>query len=187
LNKAISKSRFEIHSEFRKLHKEVKKIGKNYLDNKVQYIILPVFVVLAYVSGVVFKEYIFFFLFLVSYFILAVLSAMSALMISFKGDFYKEYQHWRAFGKYLSHSFSIKEGTHKTTVMWRVSCLRNRAWVSEKVLKELKAHHIINENQYNFYTSIGVTSGSFSASSGQADLGFWGCGGGGVGWWGGGR
>jgi len=52
--------------------------------------------------------------------------------------------------------------------------------VAKKVLKEFKKAHLINENYYNVYTGIYVSSGSFATSAGVSG-GAGGAGGGGGG------
>lgn len=122
-------------------------------------------------------------------FVLFIVTRSSALFLSFEKENHKEFQHWQAFKKYLSRSFTIKSGTHKTVKMWDQFLVYATALgVSKKVIKELKAANILDEKEYRIYTGIPIMSHSFGVSSGASGSGggFGGAGGGGVGGGGGG-
>ncbi len=118
--------------------------------------------------------------------IVTILTGNSALFVRFKEDYYKEYLQWKAFKKYLSHSFTIKYGDHRAVAIWDNYLIYATALgVSKRVLKELRRMNIINEKHFLIYSGIYSSSGSF-ASAGTFGGGFGGAGGGGVGGGGGG-
>jgi uncharacterized membrane protein len=172
------------------LNKDLKEKGKKYFQTNLAILGLLAFIFftvafgqLIFASPVIITVY-FFTIFLTLIFF------SGAILIRFKGNYYVEYQKWKAFKRYLKNSFSIKTATHKTLVIWKEYLIYATALgVPERVIKELKHHKIINAHQQHIYTSILVNNSGFAsvyASSGGAGGGFGGAGGGGVGGGGGG-
>ena len=180
------------------MREDIKDKGKKYLDNSSGKFIYPLFIVLTFsILFLLFKFKIFSEIILISYFLMLIfviiLSSSNTIFSRFNGEYYIEYQKWRAFKRYLKNSFSIKTATHKTVVIWNEYLIYATALgVPDKVIKELKVNHLINEQQTHIYT--GITDGSFfgsafSSSAGGGGVGaggFGGAGGGGVGGGGGG-
>ncbi len=183
---------------YKDLREDIKDKGKKYLDNSSGKFIYPLFIVLTFsILFLLFKFKIFSEIILISYFLMLIfviiLSSSNTIFSRFNGEYYIEYQKWRAFKRYLKNSFSIKTATHKTVVIWNEYLIYATALgVPDKVIKELKVNHLINEQQTHIYT--GITDGSFfgsafSSSAGGGGVGaggFGGAGGGGVGGGGGG-
>ncbi len=169
------------------LKDEVKKEGKKYIDTKGSVLISTLVIVLYFVfyffSGLVVNPYILFLFFFFFIFLLFA-NAKSALFIRFKESYYKEYQHWQAYRKFLKNSFSIKHHGYKGIVLWdEILVYATSLGVSKKVLKQLKEARIIDEKIYFIYIGVYASANSFSVSSGSAGGG---AGGGGVGGGGGG-
>lgn len=193
---SISKLLF-VH--YKDLKEDIKNKGKKYIDDSSEKFIYPFFIVAIFlILFLLMKFNIFSGIMLISYFFMLIfviiLSVNNILFLRFNGEYYIEYQKWRAFKKYLKNSFSIKTATHKTVVIWNEYLIYATALgVPDKVIKELKVNHLINEQQTEIYN--GITSGSFfgfafSSSAGAGGVGgsggFGGAGGGGVGGGGGG-
>jgi uncharacterized membrane protein len=182
-------NRMKVQTEFASLQKEVKEKGKEFIDEKgtnALAVISIVLMILFQVPIALLGS----FLLMPLYFGLLVLfmvsSKSSPLFIRFNKSYYKEYQHWQAFRKYLSKSFSITHRDHKGVLMWDHYLVYATALgVAKKVLKEMKRANIIDTNHYNLYTGVYVSSGSFASSSGMSGSGG-GAGGGGAGGGGGG-
>jgi uncharacterized membrane protein len=181
---------FTVKSEFKKLHKEVKKQGEPFIDRKGRNAIMALFILLFIIlqfplalSGNFFLIP----LYIVLLVVLLIMSSKSAIFIKFKEDYYKEYQHWQAYRKYLLNSFSITSRDHEAVKMWdHVIVYATALGAAKKVLKELKKAGVINEKNYALYTGIYVHSGSFASASGAGGGGMGGAAGGGVGGGGGG-
>lgn len=130
-----------------------------------------------------------------AFFGLLIYSQMNSILIKFNKDYYKEYQEWQSFKRFLNSSPSMEMHGHKGTVIWGEFLVYATALgVADKVLKEMKDQRIITENQYATYHVISSPSllssyiGGFSSGTagGGAGGGFGGAGGGGVGGGGGG-
>jgi uncharacterized membrane protein len=179
----------KVKGEFAQLQKDVKEQGKKFMDLKGNHAILIVFLVLMFVLQIPImfvQNYFLMGLYGVLLLALGISSKTSPLFMRFKESYYKEYQHWRAFRKYLSKSFSITHRDHKGVLMWDHYLVYATALgVAKKVLKEMKRANIIDTNHYNLYTGVYASSGSFASSSGMSGSGG-GAGGGGAGGGGGG-
>ena len=172
--------------------KDIKEKGKKYLKGNVllRGILLILFIVI-FLFGLPFMNSFTIILYVFTAILIGALLT-GAIFSRFNGQYYIEYQKWKAFKRYLKNSFSIKTATHKTVVIWNEYLIYATALgVPDKIIKELRANNIINENQNRMYT--GITNGMFfnlgalSASvSGMGGGGFGGAGGGGVGGGGGG-
>lgn len=173
-----------LRKKFIELQKDVAKEGKNYLSKTASYLLFPIFL-LIYLGYALFGfsvSIIPLFLFLLVY---AIFLAGSSLFIRFKGDYYKEYQQWQAFKKWLNGSFAMKHEGPEAVKLWDHYLVYSTALgVSEKVIKELKARHLISEKDYNLYLGMHHSSMGFATASGAGGHG--GAGGGGVGGGGGG-
>jgi uncharacterized membrane protein len=174
------------------LRKSVQEKNKDYLETggKVIGMLGLFFVVLFacfFAAGITGLYLVIPFLF-VSLIIMTVVATSSAILMRFKGDFYKEYQHWQAFKNYLKQFPSMKEAPHEAVVLWEQYLVYATALgVASGVLKKLRDWKIIDEKTYANYNTFIVHSnyagGSYGASGGG---GFGGGGGGGVGGGGGG-
>jgi len=176
---------------FRVLHEDVKKIGKKYIDTKGRIIISVLLVIIAFganMAGNFFIGKTFFLVILyVAMFFVLIFSSNSALFIRFNEEYYKEFQKWQAFKRFLKNSFSMKHHGYKGVAIWNNILVYSTALgVSKKVLDQLKQAKVIDENYYNLYYGVYVSSGSFSAASGSAGGAGGGAGGGGAGGGGGG-
>lgn len=178
--------RHTLQSQSKVLQKEVKKQGKDYLSKSGLTIVTVLFIMLAY-SGQVFFAIspVYFGFVIISFLIIFIIGMNSSIFVKFKGEYYKEYEHWQAFKKFQKRS-SLKLHGHKGVAMWEQHLVYAAALgVAKKVLKELKKKHLITEEQYNLYMGSYVMSHSFATSSGAVSHGG-GVGGGGVGGGGGG-
>lgn len=190
LKKALHswKNRSYVQSEFRKMQIEIKKEGKRFIKSTggtVMTIFSFIGIFSLQIIGLIINP-LFSILIFFSSFAIIILNRISPLFIKFKENYYKEYRHWQAYKKYLSHSFSIKSGSHKAVVIWdKIIVYATALGVAKKVLKELKEHGIIDESHYGIYHGIYVSSGNFATSTGTGG-GMGGAGGGGVGGGGGG-
>jgi uncharacterized membrane protein YgcG len=183
------------YKKFVELQEIIKKEGKEYLEDNFSKIgivasifILLLFVIIRFMSGKMILLYVLTFL------IMMILPLTGAIFARFNKDYYVEYQKWKSFKRYLKNSFSIRTATHKTVVMWNEYLIYATALgVPEKVIKELKAHNLIDGKQFNVYNGVILSSSfAFSSSSsggfsgGGMGGGFSGAGGGGIGGGGGG-
>lgn len=168
------------------LNKEIKKQGKEFVSTTgvgVASILMFISLYPMFFTGLIFMVPLMF----LTIFGIVILNSRTALFSKHKKGFYTEYQHWQAFKKYLKYSFSIREGTHKTIAMWGDYLVYSTALgVSKRVIKELKANHIITEQQERLYLGTYSASVAFASSSGVSGGGHGGAGGGGVGGGGGG-
>lgn len=180
------KNMFTVKKHFSDLQKEVKEKGKEFIDEKGTEVLVVIFVltyILLQVPIALIGGFWIFPLYFALLLVLMFVHKAGALFIRFKESYYKEYRHWQAFKKYLSHSFSIISRNHEAVKMWDHYLVYATALgVSKKVLKEFKKAHVIDERHYSIYTGIYVSSSGFVASSGASG----GAGGGGVGGGGGG-
>jgi uncharacterized membrane protein len=177
---------------FKELREDVKEGGKVYFkeNTALRGIFLTLFVVI-FLFGLVTMNPLTIGLYVLTIVLITSLF-MGAIFSRFNGEYYIEYQKWKAFKRYLKNSFSITSATHKTVVIWNEYLIYATALgVPEKVIKELRVNNLINENQNKMYT--GITSGMFfnlgalsASASGMGGGGFGGAGGGGVGGGGGG-
>jgi len=174
----------------KELQKEIKKEGKDYLSRTGLIVTTVLFIILAF-SGQIFflLSPVYFTFIIVSFLIIFLTGRSSSIFIKFKGEYYKEYEHWQAFKNFLKKS-SLKLHGHKGVVMWEQYLVYASALgVAKKVLKELKAERLITEEQYHLYMGTHTMAHSFAASSGaggHGGVGGGGVGGGGVGGGGGG-
>ncbi len=176
---------FELKKRFNELKKEVKEEGKNYLSMNVFYLSFVIVVAAGLVVAYSFENLIVLIPWGVFIFVFLIALSSSALFTRFKGDFYREYQHWQAFKKWLAGSFAMKHEGSQAVKLWEHYLVYSTALgVSSKVIRELKARHLINENEYHLYIGVHYSATSFAVSSGAAGGG--GVGGGGVGGGGGG-
>jgi len=182
--------------DFISLRDDIKNVGKEYLYDRSGIIFL--FVVLYGFLGYFFNSFfnlwnkdidIFPIIFFVVYIFIIVVTR-GTLFSKFKGEYYIEYQRWKAFKRYLKNSFSIKSATYKGTVIWNDYLIYATALgVPDKVIKELRAYNLIDESQMNVYNGIILGASSSFSSVGASSVGgggFGGAGGGGVGGGGGG-
>jgi hypothetical protein len=182
-------NRIFIREKAKEIDKIIKKTKKEYQKNiyagSIISIASIVFIVQIAVFGILpesFIKYLFFvyFIFFITVFFTSVLSA---LLISFKKEYYKEYQQWQAFKNYLYHKPSIKYHGHKGVVLWEEYLIYGTAFgFSKKVISELKKLNLIDDRHYSVYRGIGVSaSSSFASVSGTGGAGSGGAGGGGGG------
>ncbi|MDP3881773.1 MAG: DUF2207 domain-containing protein [Nanoarchaeota archaeon] len=184
--------KYKVMSDFQELNKQIKKIGREYVETNGNAIMLSSFLVLFFFYIIVFEQSpdtIFFFMIAAVLIFGSSLLAKGALFTRHKKEYYIEYQHWKAFKEYLEAAPSIKAGTHKSVVLWNKYLIWALALgISKKALKELHSRGIINEGEY--HASLGTMhfSGSFSTATGKSGSGggFGGAGGGGMGGGGGG-
>lgn len=197
LKKALSSWNLSSYVQyaFHKIEKEIKNEKKKYIDSKGEIAIVAIFIGFFFFLQIAFIPFLaqsgfMVILFMAFLFVAIIVNAQTTLFIKFKESYYKEYQHWQAFKKYLSNSFSMTHGDHKAVTIWDHYLVYATALgVSKKVLKELKQAGIIDERHYVLYTGIYTSSGSFATStgaSGSGGGGFGGAGGGGMGGGGGG-
>lgn len=180
---------FQLQSDIKDLNKDLKEKGKPYLKKNIAIFILGWFFVLGtFFGGTIFNDYYLFMGFYIFTYIIIGILCRGALLTKFNGNYYIEYQKWRAFRRYLKNSFSIKTATHKTLVMWDEYLLYATALgVPKKVIEELKANNIITTKQADFYTGIVIgNSLGFTSAASSSGGGFGGAGGGGAGGGGGG-
>ncbi|MFZ5955170.1 MAG: DUF2207 family protein [Nanoarchaeota archaeon] len=178
-------TKLKLRSKVEDLRRDVRKEGNKFLSHLYlsPIIFMSCFFTL-FVSVAVFR----FFFFIPTIILFMIFFSMSmsssALFIKFKKDFYLEYQHWQAFKKYLDRAFTIKTGNYKTVIIWDDYLIYSTALgVSKKVIKELRAKNLLNQEQYNLYVGINKSFSSFSSNAGGGHAG---AGGGGVGGGGGG-
>ena len=169
---------------FTDIQAEIKKISKKYFDLNGMYIVIPLLMLLGWISLVFYQNLIFFYvicIFTVSLFM------KSTLFMRYKKEYYKEYQHWQAFKKYISSLDFVKVMPPEGVVIWEKYLVYATALgVEKKILKILKDNNLINQNQYNNYSAIYITSGYYSSYAGSASGGGFGGAGGGGGMGGGG-
>jgi uncharacterized membrane protein len=173
--------------EYKELNKKIKEESKNYLDDKW----FGFFIVSLFIAGILcyfFKTLVIIMMFdIISLMMLGAIMKFTAILTSYKKDYYIEYQKWQSFKKWLKYSDSMKTSEPKAVILWEQYLVYATALgVAKRVLAELKKEGIINENQYNFYTGVYVSSVSFAASGGGGGASGGGAGGGGVGGGGGG-
>jgi len=100
------------------------------------------------------------------------LIARSSLFSKYKGEFFREYQKWQGFKKYLRSLPSIKSSPPQATVLWERYLVYGTALgVSEKVLKALQSWKIINTKDYGFYHGAIITTTTMSGFSAAAPRG----------------
>jgi uncharacterized membrane protein len=182
-----------VYKRFTNLQDKIKNEGKTYIkENSSKMIIISsLFVILIFaIAG--FMSSILISLYILTFLIMVILPFTGAIFSKYNGEYYIEYQKWKAFKSYLKNSFSIKTATHKTIVIWNEYLIYATALgVPKRVIKELRNYNIINENQMNIYNGI-IIGNAFGFSNGGAGGssfgggGFGGAGGGGVGGGGGG-
>jgi uncharacterized membrane protein len=182
------KVRSYLKTSFPALQKKVKKIGKHYVETTGLTILSVIMFVLIYFAYFLRIFGLIFLVVAIFLFLLKMTLSQSALFTRHKHEYYKEYQHWQAFRRWLSYSPSMKSSSHDAVRLWDHYLVYATALgVSRKVLKQLKLQGIISESRYNVYMGINTTSVSFSMSSGiSRSGGVGGAGGGGVGGGGGG-
>lgn len=197
LKDALSASRYENQNKFLSLTKDIQKHGKRYIDSKggtaISVITFLFLMVGWFFAGSLrlllgFNVYmiIFYVLFIIA---ISIVSHKTSLFIKFKESYYKEYQHWQAFRKYLDNSFSITTSPYKGIVIWNHFLVYGTALgVSRKVIEQLKYEGVLDAKTYGLYMGVYHSSGSFAASSGASGSGggFGGAGSGGMGGGGGG-
>jgi hypothetical protein len=178
--------------DFLSLKDDIKNEGKKYLKDDFSGSILFCTLVLCVPFAIiVFNSTPMLILYCFSLFLVLLFSG-GVIFNKFNGEYYIEYQRWKAFKRYLKNSFSIKTATHKTVVIWNEYLIYATALgVPEKVIKELRAYNLIDQNQVNVYNGVILTSSfAFSPGAGGSSFsgggGFGGAGGGGVGGGGGG-
>lgn len=174
---------------FKELKEDVKEEGKQYIrdDNLFRGMFFFLFLLVFFLGFTLMNPFIIGLYVLTIIVIIVLLTG--AIFSRFKGEYYIEYQRWRAFKRYLKNSFSITSATHKTVVIWNEYLVYATALgVSDRVIKELRAYNIISEKQMNLYNGliISTSSGFSGVSATSAGGGFGGAGGGGVGGGGGG-
>lgn len=185
-----------VQSKIRKAYKEIdskiRKESKSYINKKGQIIFQTILIIALFASWFL-AVLLFFWFYLACIILFNFITRKSALLIRYKEDFYKEYEHWQSFKHYLSHSYTIRSATHETIVMWEEYLLYATALgIPEKVLKEGERIKLVDEQHFAIYTGVYHSSTSVSASYGAATGhgggggGFGGAGGGGVGGGGGG-
>lgn len=178
-------TRYKLKEKSRELKKLIKEDSKEFLEDtgsKVSAILSVIFLI---ASFFIFspKSIAFIWTFIV---LMGLVNSFTAIFTRHKKNYYLEYQHWQAFKKYLSKSFSIKKGDHKSVILWEEYLLYATALgVSEKVIKELKKEEILTPSQERLYLGIRIASSTFASSAGASNAGG-GAGGGGVGGGGGG-
>jgi uncharacterized membrane protein len=193
LKKALKDSSLAsyISYTFNNIKKEIKEEEKKYIDLKgVGWLFIIIFFIL--LAGFYFSNSLIltlYYLFMMM--VLLIVNTRSTLFIKFKEDYYKEYLQWRAFKRYLSHSFTISQGDHRAVAMWDNYLVYATALgVSKKVLKELKRMNLIDEKHFAIYSGIYSSNTSFylrsSTGNSSSGGGFGGAGGGGIGGGGGG-
>jgi uncharacterized membrane protein len=189
LNAALGSfsNRAELTLSFKEMHKEVKNLGKKYVDTKGHTVLYTLFIIaylFLHLQGFSFLNLTAAILMFLALITASIVSANSSLFVKFNEHYYREYQHWQAYKKFLSNSFSIKSHGHKGVIIWdKILVYGTALGVSKKVIKELKQGGIIDQHHYNIYNGLYLSSGSFSASTSS---GHGGAGGGGVGGGGGG-
>lgn len=196
LNKSLasSRNRPRMLTFFKDLHKDVKDIGKNYIDTKGQTLILVFTLVLLFLGRGLLSIFVgvgtWPILLYVAMFLTVILMGKSPLFIKFNEHYYKEFQRWQAYRKFLKNSFSIQAHGHKGVILWdKILVYATALGVAKEVLKEMKKVGIIDDRNFALYTGIYIGSTSFSASAGPSGGhggGFGGAGGGGIGGGGGG-
>lgn len=179
--------KYNLRFTFLELRKEVKKIGKTYFSQKGVIVIGLIIFLAAFISffGFFRQNFIFFFYIFCGFFI-AIVSNFTTLLISYKEQYYAEYQHWQGFKKYLNAAPSLKEHGHKGIVLWEKYLIYGAALgVSKRVIKELEHRGEISNKQGSLYLESVSLSTSVMGSSGSGGS-FGGAAGGGVGGGGGG-
>ena len=187
LKKLVKNARFYT-SEAKNIQKKVEEVGKSFINLNAKYysvvliILLYVVFQINLISGIVIIYYYFAF-----YFFYFLIFSYTSILSRHKKDYYIEYQRWQAFRKYLKEVSSMKYLPHEAIVLWEQHFVYATALgVSREVLKKLRELNIVNENQYNMYHGVYLSSTSFTTSSGMSGGGIGGGGGGGVGGGGGG-
>lgn len=190
LNKAYKSyiTKITLQTDIISLKSAVEKESKKYLEKKGIAFFAISMAVLFFISA--FAAFIgLAILSVISIIIASLIAVKSPLLLKYKGQFYNEYQKWKAFKKWLSYSPSIKESGAKAIVMWEEYLVyATSLGISKAVLKELKQEGLINSKNYEFYSGINIAAPSFALSSGgsSGSGGFGGAGGGGAGGGGGG-
>lgn len=124
------------------------------------------------------------------YLVAGVLIANTTILSRYKKDYYKEYQRWQSFKRYLKEFPSMRDSPPKAVVLWEQYLVYATALgVSAVVLKKLKDWGIAKGREYDTYAAMPRISTAVSsgfASAGASGGGMGGAGGGGVGGGGGG-
>jgi len=119
------------------------------------------------------------------YFICVILTgvvAFSGIAVVFKGNFYTEYTHWRAFRKFLISSDSIKNADERATILWEKYLVYAAALnVPKKVIEKWKDLGYVSTKSYNSYYVASFAGNSFVSSAGASGVSGGGVGGGGGG------
>jgi hypothetical protein len=189
LKKLVAKSHKK-RIKILEIQKLIKTASKVYLDYKGQYfsyILLPLlYFAFAAIQMGFYNSMVWFVI--LFYFFIQYTVNKTAILVKFKGDFYREYQHWQAFRKYLKAFPSMKESPHEAVVLWEQYLVYATALgVSKQVLKKLRDLGVINEDNYHMFYGVHVSSSSFSTAAGTSGGGVGGgVGGGGAGGGGGG-
>ena len=183
---SIMKNTTQIEGKYLDLAVLVDKESKKYMGRKgLTFLFLSLFgiIPLAFLTGLLVTPMLI--LFISSLSILTVIAGKSALFVSFKEDYYIEYQHWQAFKKWLSGFPSMRESPPNAVVLWEKYLVYAAALgVEKQVAKGLKNWGVIDNNRYTMV--IGVSNFSSSSSIGGGSSSGGGGGGGGVGGGGGG-
>lgn len=188
-----------VNDEIRELSKEIKEDSKRFLDTKgINFINISsgICLFLAFITNNITIS-IDSFLYLIGlYLSLGIITNLTnsktSLFSKYNEEYYGEYLHWQAYKRYMSHSFSIKEGGFRAIAIWNKILLYTTALgASKKVLKELKSKRLISENDSLIYlgvfnASTSIYRSNVAATTGGSTGGFSGAGMGGIGGGGGG-
>jgi uncharacterized membrane protein len=169
---------------FTDIQKEIQKISKKYFDLNGMYLVIPLLMLLGWISLVFYPNIIFFYALCI---LIVGAFSKATLFMRYKKEYYKEYQHWQAFKKYISSLDFVKVMPPEGVVIWEKYLVYATALgVEKKILKILKDKNLINQNQYNNYSAIYITSNYYSSYTGSTSGGGFGGAGGGGGMGGGG-
>jgi uncharacterized membrane protein len=188
----MGKDPFKWIDETQKLKELIGSKTDEYIENRKK-IAIPLIIVIGVLflttSFLAVAQSIFMIVFLlISFMIILITAISSAVLIRFKGEYYKEYQQWQAFKNYLKEFPSMKEAPHEAVILWdKYLVYATALGVSKVVLQQLREWKIIDEKTYNTYYPMIIaptySGGSYGSAGGS---GFGAGGGGGVGGGGGG-
>jgi len=195
LNKAITSYKVGpiIRLKLEDIQKLIKKESHRYIDSTSRYVVNTMVitgVILTYLIQVLSSTNLFvpILSFIIAAITFRIIYNKTAILTRYKKSYHAEYQHWQAFRKYLRGSPSMRESFPEAVILWEQYLVYASALgIAKEVLKKLKSHHLITEQQYQlYYITTTRTSPSFLTIGGNQGGGFGGAAGGGIGGGGGG-
>jgi uncharacterized membrane protein len=108
-----------IRSSVPQIQRDIKKEGEKYLSQIVFVPLGILFFLIFFISMPLISlspaVFVFFF---ISYFLIMLISSRSSLLIRFKGEYYREYEHWQSWRNYIKSSPTLTTIEHKGVILW---------------------------------------------------------------------